>query len=162
MNLFLMNRNEDKGSEELEESDSIANLCHSLVEVLESIHKITTINHKKKYYLEETLLANAVIVFSTASTSYAVRKENFDICIVDEASQLVEAHTAQVLRPSLECLVLAGDHLQLPATVSSKVASDRGYEVSLFERLRKTIPSFFLDMQYLMHPEILKFPNKKF
>jgi len=107
-------------------------------------------------------LQNAVIVFSTASTAFTIMDVEFDVCIVDEATQLVEAHTALVLKPNLECLVLAGDHLQLPATVISEVARQNGYGVSLFERLIKTSPSLLLGTQYRMHPEILKFPNKKF
>lgn len=112
----------------------------------------------------KSLIGQARVVFSTASSaaSQNLVSKDFDVCIVDEATQLVEAHTALVLKPTLKCLVLSGDHLQLPATVISQSLIGIGYSVSLFERLIKTFPRLLLDTQYRMTPEILKFPNQKF
>jgi hypothetical protein len=58
-------------------------------------------------------------------------------CLVDEAAQLVEAEGAILLErwPEMGCLVLVGDHRQLPATVMSRVAVEAGYGRSTFARL---------------------------
>ena len=51
----------------------------------------------------------------------------FNVAIIDEATQLVDASTAQVLSPHLKCLVLAGDNQQLPSTVISMLATKNMY-----------------------------------
>jgi senataxin len=59
---------------------------------------------------------------------------------------------------------MVGDPHQLPATVFSRDAKDRGnYKQSLFTRLQKSgYPIILLDEQYRMHPEIAKFPSRHF
>ena len=113
------------------------------------------------------ILDNALLVFSTvgsgASYSLAEKSEDYDVCIVDEATQLVEAYTAQVFSKHLQCLILAGDHKQLPATVISKVALSQHYDRSLFDRLiSNNYPSILLNTQYRMHPAICAWPNSTF
>jgi senataxin len=82
---------------------------------------------------------------------------------LDEASQLVEAHIPMVLHPNIEMLIMAGDHMQLPSTVISKAAKVAGFGQSLFESMMNSdYPSFLLDVQYRMHPEISRWPNRIF
>jgi hypothetical protein len=90
--------------------------------------------------LQEAVLQEATLVLCTVSMAGggAMRRSGkFSTCVVDEAAQLVEAHTAIVLNrwPNLRLLVLVGDQMQLPATVFSQNAKDCGYGVSTFERL---------------------------
>jgi superfamily I DNA and/or RNA helicase len=61
----------------------------------------------------------------------------FDVAVLDEAAQLVEAESCIVVArwPELKVLVLVGDHQQLPATVISQEAEAGGYGRSLFQRL---------------------------
>ncbi|KXZ43818.1 hypothetical protein GPECTOR_80g178 [Gonium pectorale] len=85
--------------------------------------------------------------------------------IVDEAAQLVEAELAIVLArwPDLRLLVLVGDPQQLPSTVLSQGAKDRGYDRSAFERLQSCGRTpVLLDTQYRMHPAISSWPRVKF
>ena len=123
--------------------------------------------------LREMIITGAKVLFSTVSAagSSALQRlkherEDFvvDIAIVDEATQLVEASTAIMLSPRLGCLVLAGDHKQLPPTVISRLAQDLGYGRSLFDRLLShpgTVSSL-LNVQYRMHPRISYWPNQTF
>eukprot|EP00953_Heterococcus_sp_UTEX-ZZ885_P023816 13077-Heterococcus_DN1.PRE.1 len=74
----------------------------------------------------------------------------FDHCIIDEAAQAVE--TAILIPLTLGCkqLILVGDPRQLPATIKSKTAAKRGYDISLFERLERAgHPIHLLNVQLL-------------
>ena len=102
-------------------------------------------------------------------------KERFDVVIIDEASQALEAQCwVPLLRASK--VVLAGDHLQLPPTIKSlnsktkkaRTKDDEGIikgmslEITLFDRLLKLHgPGIkrMLTMQYRMHEKIMRFPS---
>lgn len=89
----------------------------------------------------------------------------FDVVIIDEASQAVEPAALiplQWLKPD-GLIVLVGDSKQLAPTVISRAAVKAHYTQSLFERLQKAgLPSFMLQEQYRMHPEIVRFPSLRF
>eukprot|EP01036_Dinobryon_divergens_P023773 gene23772-32158_t len=116
--------------------------------------------------LKEILMKQASIVFSTVNVSGRAEffGSYFDVAVVDEATQLVQAEIAIVLRRhSLRCLVLAGDDKQLPATVISLHCRSLGYEMSLFSRLlHLEYPYSLLNIQYRMHPEISRWPKIEF
>ncbi|KAK4557002.1 hypothetical protein LTR86_005983 [Recurvomyces mirabilis] len=82
---------------------------------------------RKEYRQRESrvvsdLLRGSKVVLSTlhGAGGFHLKDEKFDVVIVDEASQALEA---QCWIPVLACgalkLVLAGDHLQLPPTIKS-------------------------------------------
>jgi superfamily I DNA and/or RNA helicase len=90
--------------------------------------------------LQEDILQGARVVLSTVSmagSSSMAEAGGFDLCVIDEAAQLVEAESCIVVArwPGLRSLVLVGDHQQLPATVISQEAKRQGYGRSMFERL---------------------------
>jgi hypothetical protein len=109
---------------------------------------------------------DATVLFCTVCSAGQRRfdDKNFDVCIIDEATLLAEPQVVTVLKRPLECLVLAGDHCQLPATVISQRSKKLQYGSSLFERFitETSNISFILDTQYRMDPKILKFPNEKY
>jgi DNA replication ATP-dependent helicase Dna2 len=63
----------------------------------------------------------------------------FDICIVDEASQIPLPVCVAVLRFA-DKFVLVGDDQQLPPLVRSSIAKEHGMEESLFTRLTTAHP----------------------
>lgn len=68
------------------------------------------------------ILRGSGVVLSTlhGAGSYQLKNEKFDVVIVDEASQALEAQCwIPILGASASKLVLAGDHLQLPPTIKS-------------------------------------------
>ncbi|KAK5115357.1 hypothetical protein LTR62_001557 [Meristemomyces frigidus] len=68
------------------------------------------------------LLRSSKVVLSTlhGAGGYHLKNEKFDVVIVDEASQALEAQCwISVLASGAPKLVLAGDHLQLPPTIKS-------------------------------------------
>jgi len=96
--------------------------------------------------------------------------EPFDLCIVDEASQLVEPVTlGPMLLARATCLV--GDHEQLPPLVVSRVASAGGMGVSLLRRLATSrafsapdrlsglSPLVTLRRQYRMNAAVMRLVN---
>ncbi|OII74527.1 RNA helicase [Cryptosporidium ubiquitum] len=88
---------------------------------------------------------------------------SFDTVIIDEASQGVELSTLIPLKLGCKRLILVGDPKQLPATVLSRRAIERKYDISLFQRLQMSGHQvIMLSVQYRMHPQISAFPSKHF
>lgn len=58
----------------------------------------------------------------------------FDVVVIDEAAQAIEASCWIPLMLGKRC-VLAGDHLQLPPTVTSKEAEVQGLNVTIVDRV---------------------------
>ncbi|EHA48980.1 DNA helicase [Pyricularia oryzae 70-15] len=137
------------------------------------------------------LLQSSKVVLATlhGSGGFQLRQEKFDVVIIDEASQALEAQCWVALL-SAKKAVLAGDHLQLPPTIkslNSKAAktatggdgsgtadgeeSSAGQsrkkkgvtlETTLFDRLLDLHgPAIkrMLTTQYRMHEKIMRFPS---
>ena len=78
------------------------------------------------------------------------------VIIIEEAAEILEAHTVSSLSQKTEHLILIGDHKQLrPKTNEYTLARDYSLDVSLFERLVKNeYPCDTLQVQHRMRPEI--------
>ena len=62
-------------------------------------------------------------------------------------------------------IIMAGDHFQLPPTVRSQAAEDKGLGISLFERYYEILPEdsrALLVQQYRMHEKIMNFSSREF
>lgn len=88
---------------------------------------------------------------------------NWDVVIIDEASQALEAQTWIPLIYAKK-VILAGDHLQLPPTVKSSGKGKTSLlETTLFDRMIAKYGSKCMKMltvQYRMNSEINDFPSK--
>lgn len=128
------------------------------------------------------LVGSAKVVLATlhGAGGFQARDEVFDVVIIDEASQALEA---QCWVPLLKAkkVVLAGDHLQLPPTIKSLNSKSKGkskekekdkegegvirgmtLETTLFDRLLELHGSDIkrmLTTQYRMHEKIMRFPS---
>lgn len=80
----------------------------------------------------------------------------------DDLSFVDKVYIPFLLRPSR--LLAVGDPLQLPATVLSRYATERGLTKSLHERLMYdcNYEHIILDVQYRMNPAISTFPSQRF
>ncbi|KAL8850628.1 MAG: hypothetical protein Q9221_004414 [Calogaya cf. arnoldii] len=132
-----------------------------------------------------TLVQGSKVVLATlhGAGGFQLRHEEFDVVIIDEGSQALEAQCWIPLL-SAKKLVLAGDHLQLPPTIKSLDShhspstkpkakpDDHGtnkaksgpstLETTLFDRLLALHgPSIkrMLTTQYRMHASIMAFPS---
>jgi len=106
----------------------------------------------------------ARIVCSTISgrSGPILDAQEFDVILVDEAAQCMEAWFWGLIRQEVEHIVMVGDTAQLPALVSEK-GQKLGHDRSLMQRIVESkYPYQMLQVQRRMHPEIVSFPNKKF
>jgi hypothetical protein len=114
----------------------------------------------------ERVLDSAAVVCATLTgvDSETLGRRRFDLAVLDEACQSTEpASWIPLLRA--DRVVLAGDPCQLPPTVLSPEAADRGLVVSLMERVMALLGpgvSRLLTVQYRMHAAIMRFSSAEF
>ncbi|XP_068143421.1 probable helicase senataxin isoform X2 [Drosophila tropicalis] len=137
------------------------------------------LTQREEFDISLMCVRRANIVCTTLSSCVKLSRfiNYFDICIIDEATQCTEPWTLLPLRFAVNHLVLVGDTQQLPATVISQKAQDFGLANSMFDRIQRCLNDhldkpgsshlvhtkvFKLSMQYRMHPEICRWPNRYF
>lgn len=123
----------------------------------------------------DQLVRGSKVVLATlhGAGGFHLKDQQFDVVIIDEASQALEAQCWVPLL-SAKKVVLAGDHLQLPPTIKSlnskaqkeAKTSEKGLtlEQTLFDRLLALHgPSIkrMLTTQYRMHEKIMAFPSQE-
>lgn len=124
--------------------------------ILRGAHVVlSTLNSCRSRLMEEAFGRNSARTFSCV--------------LVDEATQCTEAELLLCLQYQTSKLILVGDPMQLPATVMSQDAVERGFQESLFERFYNYLnleagskPTFTLSEQRRMHSEICLFPSRNF
>ncbi|PKX97999.1 putative DNA helicase [Aspergillus novofumigatus IBT 16806] len=131
--------------------------------------------------------SNVVLATLHGAGGHQLKNQKFDVVVIDEASQALEAQCWIPLLPASK-VVLAGDHLQLPPTVKSSVEKsknakkkgksdtkdasassaeingDFSLETTLFDRLLSLHgPGIkrMLTTQYRMHEKIMQFPSNE-
>lgn len=124
-------------------------------------------NMKADFELQMRILQDADVIGTTTISSGGdfFSKFAFAGVLVDEAAQATElaAVVPLILRGS-QRLVLVGDQCQLPPTVQSTEAEERGLSLSLYSRLVDGggLTPFLLDTQYRSHPTIAEFSARTF
>ncbi|MDY6776236.1 MAG: AAA domain-containing protein [Halobacteria archaeon] len=105
---------------------------------------------------EELLRADVVGATTSSCSSRVMREQEFDVAVVDEASQLTEPETLAAVSLA-EKFVLVGDHHQLPPVTADGAPS-------AFERLTETYPeaTVMLDRQYRMSQRIQAYSSREF
>jgi ATP-dependent RNA/DNA helicase IGHMBP2 len=112
----------------------------------------------------QEIVRGADVVFATltgAADSLLAGAE-FDLAVIDEAAQAVEAGCWIPLLAARRA-VLAGDHLQLPPTILSRRAQKEGLGRTLFERLAEAHGERItrrLSVQYRMHERIMTWSSE--
>ncbi|PTU19896.1 hypothetical protein P175DRAFT_0439566 [Aspergillus ochraceoroseus IBT 24754] len=127
----------------------------------------------------DNLVRGSSVVLATlhGAGGHQVKNQKFDVVIIDEASQALEAQ-CWISLLSAPKVVLAGDHLQLPPTVKSAILNRKDsetrvgdedaklgnitLETTLFDRLLSLHgPGIkrMLTTQYRMHESIMRFPS---
>ncbi|HID66032.1 MAG TPA: IGHMBP2 family helicase [Aquificaceae bacterium] len=111
------------------------------------------------------ILSKAEVICTTNSTagSEFLQDFNFDVVIIDEATQSIEPSCLIPLVKGKK-LIMAGDHKQLPPTVLSYEAREQ-LSYTLFERLLDIYGEEIyevLRIQYRMNRKIMEFSNRMF
>lgn len=151
---------------------------------LKQLRKELRVREKK---IVQDLLRNAQVVLSTLhgagsndlfalAKEYSVDNPLFDTIVIDEVSQSLEPQCWIPLLTHLGCrrLVIAGDNMQLPATVKSREEAlpliQKGQpiadlEYTLFDRLVEELNGHefkrLLNVQYRMNERIMEFPSRE-
>lgn len=104
--------------------------------------------------------AQVVAATSLATNDAIFAHQEFDVCLVDEASQVTLPHCIGPLRFA-ERFVMIGDHKQLAPVVRDPEAAVSGLGESVFERLCGQHPAAVtrLAEQYRMNDEIMALSN---
>ena len=117
-----------------------------------------------RQYNEEKLFNEAQVIAGTPIGLYdaGLHKITFDQLIIDEAGQCIEPLAWCVFSLSPK-IVLAGDHLQLPPTVLSSAAMQKGFNRSILEIAIESVDNInLLNIQYRMKPVIAGFSSSYF
>ena len=111
------------------------------------------------------IVLSAQVVLSThGGLSSSQLRGDFDLAVLDEASQAPEPLSWVALTRAAKA-VFAGDARQLPPTLYSQDAVREGLGVTLLERLEKSLPDTLqtlLRVQYRMHETIMGFSSEQF
>ncbi|XP_063968826.1 DNA-binding protein SMUBP-2-like [Lytechinus pictus] len=116
--------------------------------------------------IQDILMAADIVLATNTSASTkgplrALQQGHFDLVVIDECAQSLEAACWIPLLNAPKCL-LAGDHLQLPATIMSKQAAEDGLATSLMERIISLHGNRVVRMlttQYRMNDDIMKWSS---
>ena len=123
---------------------------------------------------KEILQAAEVVATTCAGAGESVLKGmSFPFVLIDEATQATEPISLVPATKHCQQLVLIGDPQQLAPTISSthcttpEDASSSTLQISdlsvtLFHRLQRVLPSYFLEEQHRMHPALAEFPSQHF
>lgn len=112
--------------------------------------------------IDQTYMGCQIVGTTCMGTNQALfQRRAFDVCIVDEASQIT---LPTALGPLLHArkFVLVGDHFQLPPLVQNRAALEGGLDISLFKQLSERFPEAVatLGRQYRMCEEIMSLSNE--
>ncbi|XP_070758638.1 NFX1-type zinc finger-containing protein 1 isoform X2 [Enoplosus armatus] len=108
------------------------------------------------------LLKEATVIGMTTTGAAKFRKVLQEVrprlVIVEEAAEVLEAHTITTLSEACQHLILIGDHQQLrPSATVYELAKNFHLEMSMFERLVKMgLPFVRLNYQHRMRPDIAR------
>ena len=106
--------------------------------------------------------AQVIAVTCTGAGDAILNDFTFDFVVIDEATQATEPVSLIPISHNCRQLVLIGDPQQLAPTLPSSNTTCDSLKTTLFHRLQRLVPSFFLELQYRMHPVLMEFPSSCF
>lgn len=150
---------------------STIELNRRFLHLLDSYREITVSLQKCHQELDLRCLLRAHIIGVTttglARNLDILRRVGAKVVVIEEAGEILEAHTLTALLPSVEHAILIGDHEQLRPQINNyefQYDNPRGarfsLDISLFERLvhpqgeSPILPHSSLEIQRRMHPSI--------
>jgi len=174
VSLFSMSRMEREKLHSHWIAEMKKSLKESLLDSLEDYAELRVKENKAKEELDLRCLQQASIVGVTttglARIVHLLERLESKVLICEEAGEVLEAHTLSTLLPSIEHVILIGDHLQLRPHIQnydlqsdSRSGKQYSLDMSLFERLVQPptdgdtiarVPFSVLETQRRMHPSI--------
>ena len=144
--------------------------------IADDLHHVTLEQHRvsdeNPKSVSKTVMRSVPVIATTCTGAgdLAIKEFRFPYVIIDEATQVTEPNSLIPLMNSCQQLTLIGDPAQLSPTLLAFTPEDDGSILpqvkqltqTLFHRLQKVLPSYFLNEQYRMHPTIAEFPSTTF
>ncbi len=134
-------------------------------EMQDYIQKLWKEARDMEFGIQREIIDGAHVVLAThGGINKQLGKKKFDLVVMDEASQSTEPLSWVPITLGKK-VVFAGDSCQLPPTIYSREAADKGLASTLFDRLKEKLPGelqTMLRVQYRMHQDIMRFSSKKF
>lgn len=118
----------------------------------------------ERHITEQVLESVQIVTCTLVGASHRhLRHLDFDTVFIDEAAQALEPASWIPIAKG-QRVVLAGDHHQLPPTVTSEQAAREGLRETLFEKCIQRQPGTarMLQVQYRMHRQIMAFSAERF
>ncbi len=117
---------------------------------------------RTEQYILKDLIDQAQVITATlvGTVHYTVRDLEYSTVVIDEAGQALEPATwIPILKA--EKVIMAGDHCQLPPTIKSQEALQKGLNITLMEKCVTRHPSavVLLEEQYRMNEKIMGYSS---
>lgn len=133
--------------------------------LFDEAHKIMKDVERTEQYITDDLLRKAQVVTATlvGANHYTVKNNRYHTVVIDEAGQAPEPGCwIPVLKGAR--LIMAGDHCQLPPTIKSNEAAQKGLGTTLLEKCVALHPEAvtLLEEQYRMNEPIMGYSSKVF
>lgn len=119
---------------------------------------------KLEDYIVGDLMSSAEVIACTlvGANNVNLRDKTFKTIFIDEAAQALEP-ACWVPITKAHRVIMAGDHWQLPPTVKSYEAAQKGLNVTLFEKtIKRQTVDVMLEVQYRMNEQIMNFSGEQF
>jgi ATP-dependent RNA/DNA helicase IGHMBP2 len=143
------------GKEERDQRKALLNEAKKIAKEISQLEK----------YIADDILSSAQIITATlvGANHSTIKHLKFNTVVIDEAAQALEPATWIPVLKSHK-VIMAGDHCQLPPTIKSQIAANKGLSVTLFEKCAQKHPEAVvtLNRQYRMHEAIMGFSSLKF
>ncbi|RMG78717.1 MAG: AAA family ATPase [Bacteroidetes bacterium] len=119
--------------------------------------------HLEDRLIAEILDAAHVIAATLVNAAHPVLGDRrFKTAVIDEAAQALEPATWIPIARA-DKIILAGDPFQLPPTIKSREAAQKGLGITLLEKCVNQFSQVsFLNIQYRMNKAIMGFSNHRF
>jgi ATP-dependent RNA/DNA helicase IGHMBP2 len=133
--------------------------------LFDEAHNIFRASDNMEQYIIKDIIANAQVITATlvGSNHSTVQHLRYETVVIDEAGQAVEpACWIPILKGKR--LIMAGDHCQLPPTIKSTEAANKGLSTTLLEKCVTPHPEsvVLLEEQYRMNEMIMGYSSKVF
>jgi ATP-dependent RNA/DNA helicase IGHMBP2 len=133
--------------------------------LFDEAHKIMKEAERTEQYITDALLDDAQVITATlvGANHYSIKSRKYHTVVIDEAGQALEpACWIPVLKA--QRLIMAGDHHQLPPTIKSQEAAQKGLDNTLMAKCVALHPEavVLLQEQYRMHEQIMGYSSSVF
>ncbi|HYE54776.1 MAG TPA: AAA domain-containing protein, partial [Chitinophagaceae bacterium] len=126
---------------------------------------VSKLVEETEQYIINDLLSKAQVIAATlvGSNHYTVQHLRYDTVVIDEAGQSLEPSCWIPILKARK-VVLAGDHFQLPPTIKSTEAAQKGLSKTLLEKCVALHPAsvVLLEEQYRMNKLIMGYSSAVF